>query len=65
MTLIEIKTAVDKGSTVYWGNVNYVVIKDRFGEYMIKCVDNDHCIGLTHKDGITLNGEQHEFSMYL
>lgn len=61
MTAQQIKQAVDKGSTVYWSNPAYQVIKDRNNEYLIKCTLNNHCIGLTWADGVTLNGKEEEF----
>tara|TARA_R100001440_G_scaffold28188_1_gene45749 strand:- start:33 stop:233 length:201 start_codon:yes stop_codon:yes gene_type:complete len=57
----EIRTAIAAGKTVYWHHDGYQVIKDSIGQYLIKCHMNDHCIGLTHKDGITLNGEAKAF----
>ena len=52
---------MDAGKTVYWHHNGYQVIKDSIGQYLIKCLWNDYCIGLTHKDGITLNGEAKAF----
>ena len=57
----QIRTAIDDGKTVYWHHDGYQVIKDSIGQYLIKCLWNDYCIGLTHKDGITLNGEAKAF----
>ena len=61
MTIEQIKQAVDDGQTVHVGNLAYVVIKSKFGEYMIKCTLNDHCIGLHGREGTKyanrLNGE--------
>jgi hypothetical protein len=61
MTLQEIKNAVDEGRAVYHGDINYRVIKDSIGQYLIKCESNDYCIGLTWQDGQTLNGKNNEF----
>ena len=58
MKLDEIKKAVDEGKPVKWGNKQYDVIKDNIGQYMIVCRTNYHTIGLTWKDGVTLNGRQ-------
>ena len=63
MKLNEIKTAVDSGITVNWSNSSYVVIRHfpRYPdtpEYLIKCITNDHCIGLTWRNGKTLNGKE-------
>jgi hypothetical protein len=57
-TAEEIKAAVDSGKTVYVDSMAYVVIKDNIPQYLIKCMINDYCIGLTHKDGKTLNGTE-------
>ena len=61
MTLEGIQRAVDCGQTVHWSNTAYRVINDSIGQWLIKCDLNDHCIGLTHKDGVTMNGEPDEF----
>ena len=61
MTLEEIQRAVDCGKTVHWSNTAYRVIHDSIGQWLVKCDLNDHCIGLTHKDGVTMNGEPDEF----
>ena len=53
---IEIRLAIDKGYKVYCGNPMYEVIKDRIGQYLIVC-KTGYCVGLTWKDGTTLNGE--------
>jgi len=61
MNTNEIKAAVDQGKTVHWSNSNYVVIKDDRGEYLIKSICNNHYIGLTWCDDMTLNGKESEF----
>ncbi|MBI6727142.1 hypothetical protein RYA05_04220 [Pseudomonas syringae pv. actinidiae] len=61
MSLNEIKDAVEAGKAVHWANTGYVVIKDRVGQFLIKCTSNDSIIGLTHRDGVTLNGKPEEF----
>ena len=61
MTLDEIKKAVDEGKTVKWANKLYDVIKDNIGQYFIVCSSNQYTIGLTHTDGVTLNGRPSEF----
>lgn len=63
MNLQEIKAAVDAGKRVQWASPAYEVIKDRLGRYLIRCAENDHCIGLTHNDGVTLNGKPEEFTI--
>jgi len=64
MNLEEIKAAVDAGVTVHWAQPNYVVVKGKqqfADEYLIKCLNNDNVIGLTWRDGVTLNGREDEF----
>jgi len=61
MNLAEIKKAVDSGQTVYWSSNLYTVIKDSLGQYLIKCSSNNHSIGLTWRNGKTLNGVEYEF----
>ena len=51
-----IRQAVDEGKTVYADTLAYQVIKDNIGQYLIVCVLNDYCIGLTSRDGVKLNG---------
>jgi hypothetical protein len=61
-SLQEIKAAVDEGKSVYWMNYGYQVIKAKTsGEYLISCPSTMHCIGLTHSDGISMNGKLEEF----
>lgn len=61
MTLEEIKTAVESGKTVHWASPFYVVVKDRIGQWLIKCTANGYCIGLTHLDNVTMNGKPEQF----
>ena len=66
MTLEEIKAAVLAGNLVHWANSLYEVrYAPKIDKFQIVCVDNtywDHSIiGLTHKDGVTLNGKEDEF----
>ena len=61
MNLQEIKSAVEAGKNVYHGSGLYKVIKDSKNQWLIKCTSNGYCIGLTHKDGVTLNGQESEF----
>lgn len=63
MTLEQIKAAVLAGKTVYWSNEGYTVILDSIGQWLIKYAPNAHCIGLTHRDGVTMNGAPEEFYM--
>jgi hypothetical protein len=57
----EIKDAVDTGKTVYWQSKIYMVVNGGKAGYLIKCLANDHCIGLTWTDGTTLNGKLEDF----
>lgn len=57
----EIKRVIEYGGNVYWKHDGYHVVKDGDGDYMIKCTMNNHNIGLTHKDGYTLNGQESDF----
>ncbi len=61
MTLSEIKAAVEAGKTVHWANECYVVVKDSLGQWLIVCTPNDHTIGLTWRDGVTMNGKPEDF----
>jgi hypothetical protein len=61
MTLAEIKQALSDGKHVYLGSKAYEVIHDSIGQYLIHCVLNDYYFGLTHRDGITLNGREDQF----
>ena len=65
MKLNEIKQALAEGRKVYHGNKNYEVIRDKIGQYLIVCSFNGYTIGLTHKDGQTMNGEESDFFMDL
>lgn len=62
MKLQEIKDAVLAGKTVYWKNSNYKIV---YGEDWLIVYNhgqnNENCIGLTWRDGETLNGEEKEF----
>lgn len=61
MTLQEIKDAIDSGKKVCWSNDMYDVIKDKLGQYLIVCSSNQHTIGLTWADGVTMNGKEEDF----
>lgn len=60
MNLAEIKEAVNIGKTVNWCNESYQVVKHNDQWYMT-CKANDSTIGLTWKDGKTLNGDPAHF----
>ena len=57
MNFQEIKAAVESGKIVYVETDDYRVVKDSIGQWFIHCTINDHYIGLTWKDNITLNGK--------
>ena len=61
MTLQEIKDAVKAGKTVHWASRAYVVECDNIGQWLIHCTSNDNYIGLTWRDGVTMNGRPEEF----
>lgn len=69
LSLEEIKAATIAGHVVYWASRNYVVIRDVIKntngdatvQWLIKCLSNDHCIGLTWADGVTVNGTPDQF----
>lgn len=61
MTLDDIKQAIADGKTVHWGNPAYRVIRDKIGQYLVRCTLNDCYWGLTHHDGVTVNGKPEEF----
>jgi len=61
MTLKQIKDALNDGLTVCWSHDGYQVVKDSLNQYLIKCLHNGHCIGLTHQDGLTMNGKESQF----
>ena len=61
MTADGIRRAVDAGYDIRWANDAYQVRKDKNGEYLIVCFNNDNCIGLTARDGVTLNGNPENF----
>ena len=61
MKLRQIKKAVDQGKPVRWMSDIYQVEFWENQGYHIRCTLNDNSIGLTHKDGTTLNGNESEF----
>ena len=64
MELQKIKNELAKGNRVFWSNKNYEVIQSKYTlEYLVKCHLNDSYIGLTWRDGVTMNGEQKDFYM--
>lgn len=66
MTLEQIKTAVRAGRKVFWKSHAYEVqrhVGRRTGneQWLIVCTLNQDCIGLTHLDGVTMNGKELDF----
>ena len=61
MTLTEIKEAMSEGKTVYWSNDRYTIKHGADGDLVIYCATNYHQIGLTWRDGVTLNGREEDF----
>jgi len=59
--LEEIKASVESGKTVHWAQEQYRVIKADNGGWLVMCDTNGHCIGLTHLDGVTMNGKEEDF----
>lgn len=60
MTLKEIKQALSEGKQVRWSNELYKVHK-AYDQYLITCTSNEYTIGLTWKDGVTMNGKESDF----
>jgi hypothetical protein len=61
VNLEEIKASVESGQTVHWASQAYRIIKDDVGQWLIQCDINGHCIGLTWRDGVTMNGKESQF----
>ena len=61
MDLQTIKAAVLNGQTVCWSTTAYVVKYHERGGFNIVYTPTGNCIGLTHQDGVTLNGKESEF----
>lgn len=59
MTLQEIKDAVNEGKIVCWQKLFYKVMKDKTGQYLIKCTYNGDYRNLMN--GTTLNGAEEDF----
>ena len=55
-TADEIKQAVKAGHTVYCQTKGYTVTNPVGEQWLICFTYNDYCIGLTWRDGVTLNG---------
>lgn len=65
MNLGQIKQAVRDGQIVCHQNENYRVVLHTFAngeeQWLIKCLSNNHCIGLTWADNKTMNGYEPDF----
>lgn len=64
MSLADIKAAVEAGYTVHWANTAYEVIKDSIGQWLVayeRGTSRACYWGLTHIDGVTVNGKPSEF----
>ena len=64
MTLEQIKKAVDQGKEVFWKTDGYRVVagtQKGSGEYFVVCTENQYTVGLTWRDGKTMNGNEIEF----
>jgi len=62
MTLQEIKDAVLSGKTVHWASTAYAVkYSERADDFNIVYTPDGNCIGLTWRDGVTMNGKPEEF----
>jgi len=61
MTLDQIKTAVLAGKTVHWQNKGYIVQVANDNQWHILFTPNNHYIGLTWLDGVTMNGKPEQF----
>lgn len=61
MKLEEIKAAVEAGKKVHWASTGYEVQKSGSGNWFIVCTANNYMVGLTHADGITMNGKPDDF----
>lgn len=63
LTLETIKSNVLAGNHVHWKTTGYEVQvhgKNKT-QWLIVCLFNSDCIGLTHADGVTLNGNLDDF----
>ena len=61
MKLQEIKDAVNNGKTVHWANEGYKVKRWQGDHWVVVCTHNDHAVGLTRVDGITMTHNEAEF----
>lgn len=65
MNIEQIKTAVREGKTVHWASDIYVVILHTFAsgkeQWLVKCLPNDYCTGLTNSKGVMAENESDFF----
>jgi len=62
MNIQEIKAAVISGKKVFSDSEMYSVIySEKTQKWFIVCAVNGYTIGLTHRDGVTLNGDPEGF----
>lgn len=61
MTLDEIKTAVDAGKIVFHKTESFQVTKNRLGQYLISCAENDRWTCKLIAEDDTLNGLEYDF----
>lgn len=60
--LQEIKDAVLAGKRVCWKNSGYVVLKpNKHDQWFIMFEPNRYCVGLTQRDGVTMNEKPEDF----
>ena len=59
----DIKQAVKNGKKVFCDNGGYIVIRCTNDEYLINFINSDYYIGLTWKDGKTLNGSKFWYTL--
>lgn len=46
MTIEEIKKSVEEGKKVFWKNHAYLIYKEAWGAFRVKCSFNGHIVGL-------------------
>ena len=64
MNVNEIKAAVNAGKNVCWAGDAYEVKKYAGDDWCIVCSINGYTVGLTWRDGVTLNGDENQFYIY-
>jgi hypothetical protein len=61
MTLLEIQAAVNRGARVCWRTLDYEVVCDPIGQWLLIYRPTGDAIGLVWEDGRTMNGEPDDF----